>query len=377
MRLPKKPDPYIIGLVKEYRFHNWRKVNLTDERGLSVHDYYDLLSSIWNSYTCAPRMRGEWNPKNKTLGQCSITAFLMQDIFGGEVYGVPLGDGNYHCFNVVEGQVFDLTSEQFGEQVLDYDSAVPQTRQQHFAKEEKRQRYEYLKRRLKEAIRNKKRYSKFRMKWREFMDFGRRTFLFFFLGLAGTLFMAGLQIYQLAVSGEWYLLGGVGFYSLTFVVLLVAFFLRNKTDKFIAWFFALNNTVIFAAIPVMLVYVLRYKEYKPMFVDWYPYAYALYGVIKMVTAIVGFRRAFRGVDIFLLDRKVMSMISAFYTLFLMAFTLISSQEGSTISSDMYAMLIALNILVLIVALLGDGFMYYLAIQKSGWNLRLGSRRKKD
>ena len=58
-------------------------------------------------------MQEKWSEANPTCGQCSITAFLVQDIFGGEVYGVSLGDGNYHCFNKVGDAVFDLTSEQF------------------------------------------------------------------------------------------------------------------------------------------------------------------------------------------------------------------------------------------------------------------------
>ncbi len=106
---------------------------------------YDMLSQLWCADTCAPRMRGDWSPANKTLGQCSITAFLAQDIFGGEVFGVPLGDGNYHCYNVVGDCVFDLTSEQFGERKLNYEHNPAQSREVHFAKQEKYERYLKLK----------------------------------------------------------------------------------------------------------------------------------------------------------------------------------------------------------------------------------------
>ena len=106
---------------------------------------YDALFSIWCEYTCAPRLREKWSEENRTLGQCSITAFLAQDIFGGKVYGIPLPGGNYHCYNDVDGCVFDLTSEQFGEKVLNYENNPEQFREVHFAKEEKRQRYEFLK----------------------------------------------------------------------------------------------------------------------------------------------------------------------------------------------------------------------------------------
>ena len=89
-------------------------------------------------------MRQSWSPENKTLGQCSITAFLLQDIYGGEVYGIPLGDGNYHCFNVIGDCVFDLTSEQFGTKKLNYVNCPKQERSIHFAKTEKNARYELL-----------------------------------------------------------------------------------------------------------------------------------------------------------------------------------------------------------------------------------------
>ncbi len=134
--------------MEEYKFYGWETADVKDKRGLTPRDYYDLLSGIWCAETCAPRMRERWTPENKTLGQCSITAFLLQDIYGGKVYGVPLEDGNFHCFNDVDGCVFDLTSEQFGNVKLNYKECLEQSREAHFAKEEKRLRYEYLKERL-------------------------------------------------------------------------------------------------------------------------------------------------------------------------------------------------------------------------------------
>ena len=106
--------------------------------------FYDILSNVWSKNTCAPRMQDRWSKENNTVGQCSITAFLAQEVFGGDVYGIPLGDGNYHCFNVVNGIKFDLTSEQF-DHPLDYENAVLQSRDNHFKKEEKYNRFLILK----------------------------------------------------------------------------------------------------------------------------------------------------------------------------------------------------------------------------------------
>ena len=57
-------------------------------------------------------------------------------------------EGGFHCINVVEGVIFDLTSEQFGSEVLSYEDNPEQSREVHFSKEEKKQRYEFLKKKL-------------------------------------------------------------------------------------------------------------------------------------------------------------------------------------------------------------------------------------
>ena len=147
--------------MKEYRFYGWEKADVpaSTEKYRNIRDprqLYDLLSEIWCADTCAPRMRQNWSRENRTLGQCSITAFLAQDIFGGEVYGVPREDGNFHCYNVIGDCVFDLTSEQFGEEKLSYVNNPVQLRKVHFAKEEKKLRYEYLKKELDIVIGNNK-----------------------------------------------------------------------------------------------------------------------------------------------------------------------------------------------------------------------------
>ncbi|MBR1629851.1 MAG: hypothetical protein IJ679_11400 [Lachnospiraceae bacterium] len=138
---------------KEYHFWGWEtaEVSPVAEAYAGIRDpraLYDLLSELWCEYTCAPRLREEWSEENRTLGQCSITAFLAQDIFGGSVHGIERPGGNFHCYNVVGDCRFDLTSEQFGDEKLDYDNNPEQLREVHFAKKEKKERYEYLKAQL-------------------------------------------------------------------------------------------------------------------------------------------------------------------------------------------------------------------------------------
>ena len=72
-----------------YKFYGHNKTNCiainNEYKGINKpEDLYDALSNIWCEYSCAPRLRKDWSENNKTLGQCSITAFLAQDIFGGK-----------------------------------------------------------------------------------------------------------------------------------------------------------------------------------------------------------------------------------------------------------------------------------------------------
>lgn len=142
-----------------YRFFGWEQANVSsissDYPGVCTpRDLYDALSDLWGPETCAPRMADKWTRENKTLGQCSITAFLAQDIFGGLVYGIERADGNCHCYNVVGDCVFDLTSEQFGDEKLDYSlqKNSVQSREAHFAKDEKETRYQKLRAALREKL---------------------------------------------------------------------------------------------------------------------------------------------------------------------------------------------------------------------------------
>lgn len=120
----------------------------------TLNDLYDALCEVWCRETCTPRLREKWSEDNRTCGQCSVTAFLVQDIFGGTVYGLATESG-IHCFNRTGGGIIDLTAAQFRRPLL-YVCDEEQTREKHFQREEKRLRYELLKARLSEYCRDHK-----------------------------------------------------------------------------------------------------------------------------------------------------------------------------------------------------------------------------
>ena len=114
----------------------------------TLDELFNLFLKAWTIDTCAPRLVDKWSINNPTAGQCSVTAFVIQDIYGGEVLGIPLGDGHYHCFNYIDGVIFDLTCEQFNGEHLTYTRNFPQTRDEHLSRKEKYDRYILLKNNL-------------------------------------------------------------------------------------------------------------------------------------------------------------------------------------------------------------------------------------
>ena len=141
----------------EYVFYGWEDATVPavshEYAGIGTpQELYDALWQLWDIRSCTARLRDKWSEENRTLGQCAVTAFLVQDIFGGEVYGIPRPGGFVHCYNKVGDAVFDLTSEQFGDEKLDYSLLYEQTREEHFQKLEKKDRYEKLKAKLSECI---------------------------------------------------------------------------------------------------------------------------------------------------------------------------------------------------------------------------------
>lgn len=113
-------------------------------------DLYEALLHCWTRETCTARLRNKYSDENKTAGQCAITAFLVQDIFGGEIRELDTGRG-LHCYNVIDGVTIDLTSEQFGEDAakLCYENNPLQPdRETRMAETQKGERYELLKNNL-------------------------------------------------------------------------------------------------------------------------------------------------------------------------------------------------------------------------------------
>lgn len=69
------------------------------------------LETVWSADTSASPDR--WTPQRSSLGQCAITALLVQDLFGGVLLR-SVNEGDSHYWNRLDdGAEVDLTRDQF------------------------------------------------------------------------------------------------------------------------------------------------------------------------------------------------------------------------------------------------------------------------
>lgn len=69
------------------------------------------LQKSWSRETST-----KWSTENPSLGQCSVTALVVQQRFGGRLLKTRVGEA-WHFYNEIDGQVCDFTAEQFGTKV--------------------------------------------------------------------------------------------------------------------------------------------------------------------------------------------------------------------------------------------------------------------
>lgn len=79
--------------------------------------FYNKLKNAWCKESCSPSLRKNWPNGNVAKGQCFVTAIAVQETFGGEIFELKIAENEIHYYNVINGEIVDLSSEQFGENI--------------------------------------------------------------------------------------------------------------------------------------------------------------------------------------------------------------------------------------------------------------------
>jgi hypothetical protein len=72
-----------------------------------VSNLYYALQHSWSKQSSS-----YWTKNNPALGQCGVTALVVNDYLGGEILKTKLKEG-WHFYNCIDAQVIDFTEEQF------------------------------------------------------------------------------------------------------------------------------------------------------------------------------------------------------------------------------------------------------------------------
>lgn len=91
----------------------------------------------------------EWTPTNPSLGQCAITALIVEDFMGGDIKRCLCGNIS-HYYNFINNEIIDLTKDQFNGIIPDYLNSDVRTRDYILSNEFTKRRYLILLKNVKE-----------------------------------------------------------------------------------------------------------------------------------------------------------------------------------------------------------------------------------
>lgn len=113
-----------------------------------VDDVCKIVSMSFSKDTCYPALSDRWNDDVKCLGQCAVSALVLNDFLGGKIMRC-MSEAGSHYYNLIGNDIVDLTVSQFNE-MPDYENGEERTREYLLSNEDTRNRYKILLERVKE-----------------------------------------------------------------------------------------------------------------------------------------------------------------------------------------------------------------------------------
>lgn len=78
---------------------------------MQIKTLENTLIESWDEKTCHPNTSAMWTGKNPALGQCAVTALVVQDYLGGQL---ARSETLAHVWNILQdGSEVDLSRSQF------------------------------------------------------------------------------------------------------------------------------------------------------------------------------------------------------------------------------------------------------------------------
>ncbi len=119
----------------------------------TLGELFYVLLFCWSKETADQTQNEAWNRANVTAGQSDVSSMLVFDMFGGSIHKSEI-DGKAHYFNKINGNVIDITREQYeiAKIPVSYDESEEISRAELASDEEREKRYKLLLKRISEYL---------------------------------------------------------------------------------------------------------------------------------------------------------------------------------------------------------------------------------
>ena len=127
---------------------------------MKIDELKRTIRLSWTKETCVSSLQHSWNEENPALGQCAVTALIVNDYLGGKIMRCMCESGS-HYYNLINGEIIDFTVEQFKYGIPLYGTSEQRTRDYLLSNEDTKKRYIILLNNIKD---NFKRYGEYEYK---------------------------------------------------------------------------------------------------------------------------------------------------------------------------------------------------------------------
>lgn len=137
---------------------------------MNLNELEKIIRLSWTKETCFPKLENDWNKDNPSIGQCAITALIVNDFMAGKIMRCMCGNIS-HYYNIINEAIVDLTFEQFKGNIPDYVNGEERTRDYILSNNDTKERYLLL---LKNVKINFSKYGEYKYK---LLDSNKKEYL--------------------------------------------------------------------------------------------------------------------------------------------------------------------------------------------------------
>ena len=185
---------------------------------------------------------------------------------------------------------------------------------------------------------------------KKIIDFYHSGDIAFYVSLIGPLTMGTIHLVASIIHFDWIVVNYCIFSYLMFLFKVWQWAIEKyhlKPNHFVAGI--ISMLIVLAPMMAALVLTILYKDSPHYFIDWFIYAYATYGTLKMIFAIKNLCKKEKTNRQYVLS--FFGLISALYTIQMMEFSLIKTFSESGNDGSMYLMQLFTQGAIFIVSLI--------------------------